>query len=122
MAHIVVVYGALFEGVGTPLLPYAGIGVVATFERLGVHIFGIFEVGPAVGTDVSKLTVFAHLHLVFGYVPVFLEVGMVECLLQGGVFDIAEGLCHGGAVFDVALGVYGDFAIEAGVVVEGFGK
>jgi hypothetical protein len=55
-------------------------------------------------------------------IPVFFEVGMIEGFFEGGIFDIAKGLRHGRAVADIAFGVDGDFAVEAGVVVVGFGE
>jgi hypothetical protein len=114
--------GLLLERVGAPLLPLAGIGVVTAFEGLGEVVFGVFYIGTAVGADVAELAVLADFYLVFVDVPVFLEAGLFEGLLQGGVTDIAITLLHAGAVLDIAFGVYGDFAVEAGVVVLGFSE
>jgi len=57
------------------------------------------------------------MNFVFVDVPVFFEAGLFQCFCQGGITDIAVGLLHRGAVFDVALGIDGDFAVEAGVVI-----
>jgi len=50
--HPIIFDGFLLEGVGTPLLPLAGVGVVAAFEGFGVIIFRVFEVGTAVGVPI----------------------------------------------------------------------
>jgi hypothetical protein len=110
----------LFQRIGTPLLPHAGVGIVAAFEGLRVLVFWVFYICTAIRTDVPKFTILADGYLVFGDVPILLEVRMIEGFLQGRVTDIAERLGHGRAVFDVAIYVYGDFAVEAGVVVLGF--
>ena len=122
LLHPIVFDRLLFERVRAPLLPLAGVGVVAALEGFRVDVFRVFEVGTAIGADIAELAVFAHRYLVFGDVPVFFEAGLFEGFPQGSVPDIAVALFHAGAVFDVALGVYGDFAVEAGVVVLGFSE
>jgi hypothetical protein len=116
------VYGHLFQRIGTPFLPLTSVGIVAAFEGLGILVFWVLYIRTAIRADVPKLTIFADGYLVFGDIPILLEVRMIEGFLQGRVTDIAEGLGHGRAVFNVAIYVYGDFAVEAGVVVVGFGE
>ena len=77
LAHTVIINGLLLEWVGAPLLPFCRVRVVATFEGLGVHVLRVFDIGAAVGADVSKLTIFTHFDLIFGDVPVFLKIRMV---------------------------------------------
>ena len=115
-------YRLLFERVGTPFLPFAGVWVVAAFEGFGIYIFRGFEIGPAIGADVAEFAVFAGLYLVFGNIPVFFKTGFFESLLQGGITNVAKAFFHAWAILDVALDVNGNFAVEARVVMLGFGK
>ena len=83
---------------------------------------GAFGISAAIGANVPKLTIFTHSDHVFGYIPVFFKIWVVERFLKCGVFDVTKTLRHGGAIADVAINVYGDFFVKAGVVVEGFGE
>ncbi|MCY7328857.1 MAG: hypothetical protein LH618_09930 [Saprospiraceae bacterium] len=38
----------------------------------------MFDIGAAVGTDVAKFAIFADGDLVFGNIPVFFEIRMIE--------------------------------------------
>ena len=71
----------------------------------------IFQVRPAVGADISKLTVTAHFDIIFFVIPVFFKIRMVERFFEGGIFDIAKGLRHGRTVADIAFGIDGDFPV-----------
>jgi len=101
--HPIVFDGFLLERVGTPFFPFAGVGVVAAFEGLGVNIFRVFEVGTAVGTNVAELAVLADFDLVFVDVPEFFEIWMGKGFFKGDILDVAKRPFHGRTVFNIAV-------------------
>jgi hypothetical protein len=89
---------------------------------LGVDVVRIFDEATAVGAHIAELAVLADIDLVFADIPQILEPRFVNGFLQSGVFNVAVALGHGRAVFDVTFRIDADFAVEAGVVMLGFGK
>ena len=70
----------------------------------------------------AELTVLAHIDLILADIPQVFEPRFVDGFFQSGVFNVAVALGHCRAVLDVALRVDAHFAVEAGVVVLGFGE
>jgi hypothetical protein len=102
--------------------PQADVGVIGAFGGLGVDVVRIFDETAAVGTHIAELAVLADIDLVFADVPQVFESWFIDGFFQSGIFNVTEALSHGWTVLDVAVGINADFAVEAGVVVLGFGE
>ena len=124
-------YETRFAAVGTALLhgyvavlsfPEANVWVVGAFGGLGVDVARIFDEAAAVSTHIAKLAVLANIDLVFADVPQVFESWFIDGFFQSGIFNVTEALSHGWTVLDVALRVNAYLAVEAGVVMLGFGE
>ena len=69
--HSIILNSSLFQRIGAPFWPLAGVGIVSAFERFGIFVVWVFQIRPTVGADITKLAVFAHFDIVFFVIPVF---------------------------------------------------
>jgi hypothetical protein len=87
-----------------------------------VEVFGVFEVGAAIGADVAKFAVFALADVVFLDVPVFGKLGVFDNVFEFYLADMPKMMQHAGTVLDVTVLIDAYLAVEAGVVMLRLGE